>query len=196
MAEWARWAGRGPTATLRETRTLAYDAPMSDDNASPGGRLLGLWRRLNGLPGGKRWFSYLVGRTAPYTGTIGARIVELEPGFVRAELRDRGKIRNHLRSVHAVALANFGEVTSGLATLTALPKGVRGIVTELSTTYTKKARGLLTAECSSDVGRVTEPREHQVEAVIRDGSGDEVARVRATWLLSPPANGAPEGRDA
>lgn len=79
-------------------------------------------------------------------------------------------------------------MTSGLATLTALPAEVRGIVTELATQYKKKARGTLIAECHSDpsvaVG-ADGPIEHRVESVIRDQAGDEVARVRATWLLSP-----------
>lgn len=160
---------------------------MAHDNASPGKRLLTQWQRLAGLPGGKALFSYFVGRGAPYTGSIGARVVDLRPGFVRTQLRDRRRVRNHLNSVHAVALANLGEVTSGLATLTALPPDIRGIVTQLSTEYKKKARGLLTAECQSEVPEIDGPTESQVEAVVRDDSGDEVARVRATWLLTPRA---------
>lgn len=166
---------------------------MAHDMASPGARLLAQWRRFQGLPGGKALFSYMVGRGAPYTGTIRARIEQLEPGYARAVLRDRRGVRNHLKSVHAVALANLGEVTSGLATLTALPASVRGIVTELATDYKKKARGLLTAECRADVPADFEPgqrREQRVEAIIRDQAGDEVARVRATWLLGLSENGS------
>jgi hypothetical protein len=46
-----------------------------------GARLLSLWRMLSPWPGGRWLFSVIVGRTAPYTGTIGARIVELRPGY-------------------------------------------------------------------------------------------------------------------
>ncbi len=49
----------------------------------------------------------------------------------------------------------------------------------------KKARGTLTSECAIDPPRTSERREVEVEAVIRDASGDVVAKAAARWLVGP-----------
>ena len=158
---------------------------MPHDPAAPGARLLRLWHRLAPLPGGSWLFSRLLGFMVPYTGSIGAHVRLLEPGHVRVELRDHRAVRNHLRSIHAVALVNLAEVSSGLAVLTALPPGVRGIVTQLSMEYLKKARGTLIAESQPTLPTVTGPSELEVTANIHDAAGDLVARATVRWRLSP-----------
>lgn len=145
-----------------------------------------LWERLAPIPGGKLLFSKAVGRMAPYSGTIDARVVELEPGYSRVQMQDRKKVRNHLSSIHAIALMNLGELATGLAMSVGLPPNTRGIVTGLSIEYVKKARGLLTAECRCEPPTTNERQKLEVEGVIRDRSGDVVAKLTAHWLLGPP----------
>src|SRR5258706_3937254 len=153
---------------------------------APGERLRALWRRLPPLPGGKPLSSLLLGRMPPSSGTMGARVEGLAPGFCRATLRDRRKVRNHLNSVHAMALANFAELTSGLAVLAGLAPGVQGIVTGFSITYQKKARGRLIAECRVSQLDVTAEREQEAAVTVSDAAGDVVARATARWRLRPP----------
>ncbi len=173
-----------PFGALAAHGTSLYDGRMATTFPAPGERILRSWRRLAPLPGGRALFSRLIGRMAPYSGSIGARVEALAPGYCRARLRDRGRLRNHLGSIHAVALTNLGELASGLAMLAGLPGSVRGIAVRLDSRYLKKARGRLVAECRCTVpDRVEGPTDHEIEARIVDREGDVVATVRATWRL-------------
>jgi acyl-coenzyme A thioesterase PaaI-like protein len=159
---------------------------MAAAHASPGARLLKLWQRLSPWPGGRWLFGRIIGRMAPYTGTISPRIRELRPGYARIELRERRRLHNPFNSVHAIALANLGEAASGLALTVTLPVGMRGIPIRISTEYFKKARGLLVAESHCEVPPVrSEDYEYEVQAEIRDAEVDVVARLTAWWRLGP-----------
>jgi acyl-coenzyme A thioesterase PaaI-like protein len=149
------------------------------------------WERFKGLPMGRHLFSRMMGFMVPYTGTIKPLVLELGPGHARVQMRDRRTVRNHLRSVHAIALMNLGEFTTGLAFSYALPDGVRFILKSLSIEFTKKARGTLIAECICDLPDGSVRGEHMVESVVRDASGDVVARVKAFWLLGPSEDAKP-----
>lgn len=158
-------------------------SPITQSHSSTGQQLLSVLKALSVIPGGHFIFSKIIAWKIPYSATIGARVVDLEPGYAKLLLKDRKSIRNHLDSIHAIALTNFGELTSGLALNTGLPANARGIVTNISTEYLKKARGTLVAECRCDLPTVTGDMEYVVEAIIKDQEQDVVAKVRVVWRL-------------
>lgn len=143
------------------------------------------WDRLSPLPGGKRLFSELVGRTAPYTGSIGARVEVLQRGHAEVRLRDTRAVRNHLRCVHAIALANLAELAGNLGVAYSMPDDARFIVAGLSIDYVKKARGTITATCDSPLIDSSERREVEVPVVMRNADGEEVARATLRTLVGP-----------
>jgi acyl-coenzyme A thioesterase PaaI-like protein len=148
-------------------------------------QILSLWRRLAPLPGGRWLFSKLFGFMVPYSGSVGPRICVLEPGHAEVEIPDRRSNRQHLGSVHAIALMNLAEITSGLAMTAGLPPTVRGIVTTLSMTYHKKARGRIRAIAHVAVPTVSEDRDFDVMAECFDREGARVATGNVRWRLGP-----------
>jgi len=141
------------------------------------------WARTSKLPFGRQVFSRLIKRMVPYSGTIGASILDLRDGYCRAQISDRPIVRNHLRSVHAVALMNLGELTTGLAVMHAIDGRGRGIVTSLKMEYYHKARGTITATCETTPPSAPGRHEFEVTGELRNESGELVARAFATWKL-------------
>ena len=143
------------------------------------------WQRCTSLPGGNWLFSRLLGLRAPYSATLGARVEQLEPGRCVVVLRERRRVRNHLGSVHAMALANLGELATGLALMNSLPNQARGILVGFSVDYLKKARGRLTATCRCEIPSSNLEHEYLLTGEIRNENGDIVAIARARWLVGP-----------
>ncbi|HEX5724137.1 MAG TPA: hotdog fold domain-containing protein [Longimicrobiaceae bacterium] len=158
---------------------------MTRSPSTPEGAIRARWESLNARPGGKRLFSFLLGLMVPYTGTVRPRVEELRPGYARVSMRDRRRVRNHLNSVHAIALMNLAEVATGLALNFDLPPAARSILKGISIEFHKKARGTLVAEATAPVLAGSEERELEVETAIRDAAGDVVATARARWLIGP-----------
>lgn len=145
-------------------------------------RLKWWWSRLNKTPQGKWLFSKILSFLIPYTGTIHPLVQDIQAGYARVRLKDKRCVRNHLRSIHALALANLGELTTGLALHFAMSTRQRAILTRLEIEYPKKARGIVCAQAQIDDPAIT-PGLIVVKASIRDDTEAVVATVCAHWLV-------------
>ena len=145
------------------------------------------WDRLHRLPGGKRAFTQLIGRAAPYTGTIGATVIDLRPGHSEVSLTERRAIRNHLGCIHAVALANLAELTGNIAVAYTLPDDARFIVAGMNLEYLKKARGRVVGTCDCPERISGAKEELSIEVTIRDAAGDVCTKATLRTLVGPKA---------
>jgi len=141
------------------------------------------FERARKVPGGLALFSKALGLYIPYTGSTGAQIQSIGDGVAVVRLPDRRRVRNHLDSLHAIALASVGELSTGLAVIGALPGSGRMIMRHLEVTYHCKARGDVTATGRAEFP-VT-PGRHEVAATseVRDAAGELVTSVTATWVV-------------
>ena len=149
-----------------------------------------LWNLLSGMPAGKAVFSRLIGRAAPYSGTIRATITVLRAGYAEVQMPDRRAVRNHLACVHAIALANLAELAGNVALQYSLPDDARFIVSGMDIEYTKKARGTITAIGEPPVPRTAARAHVDVPVTLRDARGDEVARAVLHSLVGPKPGSA------
>ena len=147
---------------------------------------LQLFRRLGASAPGRWLFSRLVCWRAPYFATIRPTVESLEPGRCVVRLRDRRRVRNHLGTVHAIALCNAAELAGGLATDAAMPPQLRWIPKGMQVRYLKKARGTLhaTADVAPfDAARGAQELHARVE--VRDAAGEAVFDAVITMWISP-----------
>ncbi len=147
------------------------------------------WDQLHRLPRGKQLYSYLIGRYAPYTGTIPALIEELGIGSSKVTLKECPSIRNHLRSIHAVALANLAELTGNIALSYSMPIDARFIVSKIEIEYLKKARGTVTGLCDCPVPTSNERKVYLVPVRIVNEVGEVVCTAILHSLVGPKSSG-------
>lgn len=146
--------------------------------------ILNGWKQASSIPAGKILFSLMIRKLIPYTGALGAQVLKIERGDIEIKLRDRRGVRNHLSSIHAMALANLGEFATGLAVVTGLPPKMRAILKGFEIEYLKKARGTLTAKAKykhKDSGKDSE--DVSVVGEIFNTDGEVVAKVKALWRV-------------
>jgi acyl-coenzyme A thioesterase PaaI-like protein len=141
------------------------------------------FERARKVPGGRAVFSRALGLYIPYTGTTGAEVVSIADGEAIVRLPDRRRVRNHLDSLHAIALASVGELSTGLAIIGALPGNGRMILRHLEVEYVRKARGEVTATGRAEIP--AGPGRHEVVATseVRDAHGALLTTVHATWVV-------------
>ena len=154
--------------------------------SSPSSLVKNAWNFSKKLPGGNAIFSKIIGQTIPYTGSISPIVQKIENGYACVKLRDRKAVRNHLNSIHAIALANVGELATGLSVVSQLNDKTMAILVRIEVDYLKKARGDVTAEATSCIpGNLTQETNFAVIANVKNSQGEVVCKVTVTWLVRP-----------
>ncbi len=110
-------------------------------------QVLKAYNKIQKYPFGKRIFSYMVSRRAPYFKGIRPQIEELRPNFIKVNMRKRKAVHNHIQTVHAIAMCNLCEYAMGICAESSIPPHRRWIPMGMEVAYLKKATTNLSATC-------------------------------------------------
>ncbi len=152
--------------------------------------LLSLWNRLSRWPAGGWLFSRAICFKAPYFGSISPCITRLEAGRCQARIADRRAVRNHIGTVHAIALCNLAELVAGVMTDATLPAAMRWIPRGMTVEYRKRAVGTLQAEAVPGRPLVVSAEGYDlpVQVTVTDPRGETVfVATIAMWVSPRPA---------
>lgn len=145
--------------------------------------VLSIYNKMKTFPFGNKLFSKMLCIKAPYFNSIHPLITELQPGYCACEMKDRRSVRNHLGTIHAIAMCNLCELVMGLAADTGLPKELRWIPRGMTVEYKKIARGTLTGICRIDTENLKEG-DIDLPIDIIDSSGNTVTTATVVLYIS------------
>ncbi|MCJ8293848.1 MAG: DUF4442 domain-containing protein [Colwellia sp.] len=102
-------------------------------------KTLSTYNKLEKYPFGKKIFSIIVSRVAPYFATISPKISELIPNQCTCLIKKKKKVFNHIKTVHVIAICNGLEMAMGVMAEASIPKHLRWIPKGMTVDYTAKA---------------------------------------------------------
>lgn len=151
-----------------------------------------LQRQLDAAKGGRvGWVSRLMQEVIPFNRPHRLRVVKLSEQECQVSLPWRRRNLNHLRTMHACALATAAEYASGLCVLSALGiENKRLIMSDLAMTYRRRAESacLATAKLpDSELKDLKAELEREgrgsfvLRSTVKDAEGEVVADAEITW---------------
>ena len=155
-------------------------------------RMARLLAKLDILPQSLRGSarSLLLGQAIPFVGTAKLFIEEVTPERVVIHLRNRRRVQNHIKGIHAAAMALLAETATGFALGMHLPDGRIPLIKTLHIDYVKRAHGDLRAVVelgAADIEtiRSREKGELAVPVIVTDDSGASPIVCEAIWAWIP-----------
>ncbi len=116
--------------------------------------------------------SLALGRVVPLVGTAGLRFEVISPDQVVVTLRNRRKVQNHIKGIHAAGMALLAETATGFCVGMNLPDDKLPLIKTLKVDYLKRAQG--------DLRAVAQLRPEQIQQILTQDKGEVTVPVRIT----------------
>ncbi len=143
---------------------------------------------LNKLPNSLRVraISTIFGTVVPFVGTSGLRYEKLTSNEVVVSIRNRRKVQNHIKGVHAAAMALLAETATGFVVGMNLSDDKLPLIKSLHVDYKRRAVGDLRAVATLTDEQIAlierEPKgEVSVSITVTDESGQQPVECEMLW---------------
>lgn len=143
--------------------------------------------KMASKPFGRKLFSKYVCFKAPYFGSISPTFTALSDGYAEVTVNNRRKVRNHIGTVHAIAMCNMAELAGGTMTEVSIPRSMRWIPIGMEVQYLKKAdTNQIRAQARFlNTAIEGEKQDVKVEVNMLDDNDVSVCRCEITMRVSP-----------
>lgn len=141
-------------------------------------QLYAFWKTANSLPVvgkplGKQIFTWAFRFKAPYFGSIAPRVVDMRPNYGEVVVPNRRRNRNHIGTVHAIAVCNGLEMAMGALAEASVPADKRWLPKGMEVAYLAKSTGDVTCIAETDQAQWDGDDKDlpvRVRGVLADGS--------------------------
>jgi acyl-coenzyme A thioesterase PaaI-like protein len=148
--------------------------------------------KLDSLPDAvrPRALSLFFGRTVRFAGTAGIRVEKLTTSESVLVLKNRGKVQNHIHSIHAAAMALLAESATGFLVAMNVPDSRVPVIKTLHIDYVKRASGDLRAHATLTAEQINQMLNHEkgevtVAVTVTDSKGVEPIQCQMVWAWTP-----------
>jgi acyl-coenzyme A thioesterase PaaI-like protein len=155
-------------------------------------RLSKLVKATSKFPQGIRstLWSKAFGRIVPMVGTANIRYLEVDQQHVVVRIENQRNMQNHIKGVHAAAMALLAETATGFLTGLHVPDHRILLIKSLHVDYLKVAQGGLTATASLSPEQQKliaeqEKGELLIPVTVIDDAGNEPIQCQMLWAWLP-----------
>ena len=149
-------------------------------------RLSRVVAKLKNLPAASFLITKAFASQVPFVGTGGLRFEALEEGRAVLTIKNRRKVQNHIKGVHASAMGLLAETATGAVLGMTIPDDKVPLMKSMHIDYVRRASGGLRAEATLTPEMrqrvLTEDKgDFVVPLRVTDDAGEEPLRAQMTW---------------
>jgi uncharacterized protein (TIGR00369 family) len=144
------------------------------------------------LPSGLRGLilSRMFGRIVPFIGTAGLRFEEVGAERLVVSVRNRRKVHNHIKGVHAAAMALLAETATGFVMAMNVPDDKLVLLKSMKVDYQQRASGNMRAVATLSREQIEAIRQmdkgnFMVPVTVSDDSGAAPIACEMNWAWVP-----------